>query len=158
MYDDVLVPTDGSAGMGRVSDQAGALAEAHGAVVHGLYVADTTSWTGLPLESSFEGIGETLRDDGTAALERLAAALETVPVRTAIREGSPAREIVDFAVERGCDVVVMGTHGRSGVDRLLLGSVAERVVRSSPVPVLTVRVTDDHGTGAERVAGETPGP
>jgi nucleotide-binding universal stress UspA family protein len=105
-----------------VIDQAGALAETHGAVVHGLYVVDTTSWTGLPLESSFEGIGETLRDDGEAALERLEAQLG-VPVRTAIREGSPAREIVDCAVERGCDVVVMGTHGR-GTDAERLASEA----------------------------------
>jgi nucleotide-binding universal stress UspA family protein len=158
MYDDILVPTDGSAGMGRVTGQAGALAETHGADIHGLYVVDTTSWTGLPLESSFEGIGETLRDEGEAALERFEDAVGTGPVRTAIREGSPAREIVDFAVERGCDVVVMGTHGRSGVDRLLLGSVAERVVRSSPVPVLTVRVTDDHRADAATEAGRLSDP
>jgi len=67
-----------------------------------------------------------------------------VPLETTTVEGSPAREIVDHAASIGADLVVMGTHGRSGVDRLLLGSVAERVVRSSPVPVLTVRV--DAGT------------
>jgi nucleotide-binding universal stress UspA family protein len=63
-----------------------------------------------------------------------------VPVETAVLEGSPSREIVRYAEAQDCDLVVMGTHGRGGIDRLLLGSVAERVVRASEVPVLTVRV------------------
>lgn len=56
-----------------------------------------------------------------------------------IRVGDPAREIVAYAHETCCDLVVVGTHGRSGLSRLLLGSVAERVVRTSHVPVLSVR-------------------
>jgi len=142
MYDDILVPTDGSAGMGRVIDHAESLAREHGATVHGLYVVDTASWTGLPMESSFEGVGEALREQGESALRQLERRVGEAPVRTETREGSPARLIVEFAAEEECDLVVMGTHGRSGVDRLLLGSVAERVVRSAPVPVLTVRVAD----------------
>jgi nucleotide-binding universal stress UspA family protein len=55
-------------------------------------------------------------------------------------EGNPAREIVEHAKRCGADLVCMGTHGRGGLNRLLLGSVAERVVRASEVPVLTVRV------------------
>jgi nucleotide-binding universal stress UspA family protein len=156
MYDAILVPTDGSAGMGRVVDHAATLAREHGAAVHGVYVVDTASWTGLPMESSFEGVGETLRDEGESALRHLEGRLDDSPVRTEIREGSPAREIVDAATRESCDLVVMGTHGRSGVDRLLLGSVAERVVRSSPVPVLTVRVTDDHGS-AHPTSGDSDG-
>jgi nucleotide-binding universal stress UspA family protein len=145
MYDDILVPTDGSAGMDRVIDHAASEATAHGATIHGIYVIDTASWTGLPMESSFEGVGETLRNEGESALRQLERRVQDPPVKTEIRQGSPAREIVDFATKEGIDMVVMGTHGRAGVDRLLLGSVAERVVRSSPVPVLTVRVSVDGG-------------
>lgn len=148
MYEDILVPTDGSAGMGRVIDHAEELAREHGAKVNGLYVVDTASWTGLPMESSFEGVGEALRDQGEMALRQLERRVDGVPVHTDIVQGSPARSIVEFTTEEGCDLVVMGTHGRSGVDRLLLGSVAERVVRSSPVPVLTVRVSHSEEMGA----------
>lgn len=150
MYDDILVPTDGSAGMKRVIDHAASLADEHGATVHGIYVVDTASWTGLPMESSFEGVGETLRNEGESALRQLERRVQDRPVETEIRQGSPAREVVDFATEKGVDVIVMGTHGRAGVNRLLLGSVAERVVRSSPVPVLTVRVSN----GEEEPASE----
>ncbi|WP_245781380.1 universal stress protein [Halopelagius inordinatus] len=58
---------------------------------------------------------------------------------TEIVEGNPHEEIPDYASEYGIDMVIMGTHGRTGLDRAVMRSVAERVVRRSPVPVLTVR-------------------
>jgi nucleotide-binding universal stress UspA family protein len=57
-------------------------------------------------------------------------------------EGNPHEEILEYVSEHGIDVVVVGSHGRSGIDRLVVGSVAERVVRLSPVPVLTVPAGD----------------
>jgi nucleotide-binding universal stress UspA family protein len=142
MYDDILLPTDGSAGMEAVIDHAGRLAAEHGARVHALYVVDTASLSDLPVEGGFEGVSRQLNTEGDRALADVEERLD-VPVERSLRDGSPAREIVAYATEEGCDVVVMGTHGRTGVDRLILGSVAERVVRSSPVPVLTVRVSPD---------------
>jgi nucleotide-binding universal stress UspA family protein len=59
--------------------------------------------------------------------------------QTVVREASPPAAIVDVALELNCQMIVMGTHGRSGVKHLLLGSVAEYVVRNSKIPVLTVR-------------------
>lgn len=140
MYDRILVPTDGSDGMGAVVDHAVSLAELHGATLHGLYVVNTASLADLPMESSWEGLSQALRKDGERALEAMEGRAGDVPVVTGMVEGSPARKIVAYAERESCDVIVMGTHGRSGVGRLLLGSVAERVVRSSPVPVLTIRV------------------
>lgn len=64
---------------------------------------------------------------------------EGIPVRWTIQAGVPFEEIVKTAAEQGADLIVMGTHGRSGLNRLLLGSVAERVIRLAPCPVLTVR-------------------
>lgn len=62
-----------------------------------------------------------------------------IPVETRLEEGEPSREILRVAEEVGCDLIVMGTHGRTGLGRLLMGSVAEAVVRRSPCPVFTLR-------------------
>jgi nucleotide-binding universal stress UspA family protein len=144
MYTNVLVPTDGSAGSDRIVEHAAALADEHGATLHLLYVVNTASFANLPMESSFEGIAATLEEEGRTTLEDAAATAQEVSpgvaVEQVIREGSPAVEIVEYARDGDCDVVAMGTHGRGGLNRILLGSVAERVVRNSPVPVLTVRV------------------
>jgi nucleotide-binding universal stress UspA family protein len=70
----------------------------------------------------------------------------------ATREGDPSAGIVAYADERGCDLIVVGTHGRGGVDRLLFGSVAERVVRTATGPVLTVRVESATGERADVAA------
>jgi nucleotide-binding universal stress UspA family protein len=139
MYDRVLVPTDGSPGMERVVAHAASLAELHGATLELVYVVNSSAVANLPMESSWEGVAEMLREEGENAL---AAAAETAGVETerTMLEGNPAREIVEHAKRCGADLVCMGTHGRGGLNRLLLGSVAERVVRASEVPVLTVRV------------------
>jgi len=127
--------------MERVVDHAASLAREHDATLHALYVVNTASLSNLPMETSMETVSQGLRDEGEAAMDAVARQVpESVSLQRSTVEGSPAREIVDYATTEGCDLVVMGTHGRSGVDRLLLGSVAERVVRRSPVPVLTVRV------------------
>jgi nucleotide-binding universal stress UspA family protein len=140
MYDNILLPTDGSEGMETVVEHARDLAEIHGGTVHALYVANTASLSDLPMESSWEGVNSALRQQGEQAVASVEEAVGDRPVETEIVEGSPSKEIVSYADENDCDVIVMGTHGRSGVDRLLLGSVAERVVRSASVPVLTVGV------------------
>jgi nucleotide-binding universal stress UspA family protein len=152
VYDRLLVPTDGSAGMERVIAHAEDIARVHDASIHGLYVIDATSFTGLPMETSWEGIRGTLENRGETALEEVERVVEDVPVETTTVEGTPNREIVRFATEQPVDCIVMGTHGRGGIDRLLLGSVAERVVRGSPVPVVTINVTESSALadGTER--------
>lgn len=143
MYEEILVPTDGSAGMDAVIDHAASLAREHDATLRALYVVDTASLTDLPMETSWEGVSEALKQEGRTALKEVERRVTEVPIETKMVEGSPARDIVSYAQKEGCDLIVMGTHGRAGFDRLLLGSVAERVVRSSTVPVLTIRVTVD---------------
>ena len=81
-------------------------------------------------------------------LVRLHPASEGVDIDPRLVEGSPAHEIVRFVTEEPCDLIVMGTHGRTGLGRLLMGSVAEHVVRKAPCPVLTVKapVVAEKGT------------
>lgn len=145
LYDRILVPTDGSDATERAIVEAVELAAAHDGTIHALYVVNTASFASIPTESSVEGVSEMLEREGDAALDAVerAANERGVPVERVQLDGSPAREIVRYAERSDCDLVVMGTHGRGGIDRLLLGSVAERVVRSSTVPVLTVRVGDE---------------
>ena len=137
MIDTVVVATDGSASVRRAVDVALDLAGRFDAEVHALYVID---------ESEVEASPEELRDDLHGALEDSGQeALDGVRERTdrevvtEVREGRPADEISAYAREIDADVVATGTRGRHGEHRFLLGSVAERVVRSCPVPVLSVR-------------------
>jgi len=142
MYDRILVPTDGSPSMQSVVDHALELATVHDATLYGLYVVDTGSFATLPVETTWDGVTEMLKEEGELAMEQFTELTGDEPVETAIRDGNPSGEIVDYARTNDCDAIVMGTHGRGGIDRLLLGSVAERVVRAAPVPVVTVPISD----------------
>lgn len=145
MYERILVPTDGSRGTAHVAMQAFDLAEQYGATVHLLYVVDDDA--GSILADAAETEAE-LRDRGERALETLAAlagAYHLEPVRE-MRKGDPAGEILAYGDEIDADAVVMGTHGRSGIERRLIGSVAERVVRNAERPVMTVRLPETDRT------------
>ena len=144
MYDRILVPTDGSTEVEQALEYAFDLAREHGASVRTLYVVDAAGYGGLPMETAWQGISEALRDEGREAIEHVEAiAPPDVDVAGTVLDGSPSRVIVEEAARQECDLIVMGTHGRGGIDRLLLGSVTERVVRRAPVPVLTVQVDAD---------------
>ena len=67
----------------------------------------------------------------------------TIPIEKSVLKGRPGKVIVEAAADRGADLIVMGTHGRSGFDRLIMGSVTERVLRSAPCPVVVVRHPDE---------------
>ncbi|MFP4625392.1 MAG: universal stress protein [Natronomonas sp.] len=150
MYNRLLVPTDGSPGMARVFDHAATLATEHDAEIHLIYVVDTVSFVNMPVETSWEGVTGMLREEGSEAIATAKAHLSDQPIVTDIVEGQPSREISSYASRAACDLIVMGTKGRGGLTRLLLGSVAERVVRASTVPVLTVKV----GVGSTRFETE----
>ncbi|MBX0294580.1 universal stress protein [Haloarcula nitratireducens] len=144
-YDDILVPTDGSDYAAAAVAHALAIAERADARVHAVSVVNlgdvaTGTEVGVPpkLVEQFETLAEeAVESVATAARE---AGLD---VETSVRTGVPARELLDYAEENPIDLVAMGTHGRTGWDRLLLGSTAERLVRRSPIPVLTVRRSDE---------------
>jgi nucleotide-binding universal stress UspA family protein len=76
-----------------------------------------------------------------AYLDGVAAQLDGIDVRTEIRQGQPAREILNAIRELDVDLVAMATHSRQGIDRLLFGSIAEEVIHASSMPVLLIRAS-----------------
>ncbi|WP_338740837.1 universal stress protein [Haloplanus salilacus] len=150
MFDTIVVATDGSKSVRRAVSVALDLADRFDATVHALYVIDEGD-----IEASPERVRDEMRDafDDSAhdALEEVAAATDR-SVTTAVREGRPATEIREYAESVDADVVAMGTRGRHGENRFLIGSVAERVVRTCPVPVLTVRQLDKGEVGSDQAA------
>jgi nucleotide-binding universal stress UspA family protein len=141
MYKKILVPLDRNAGAEAALPVAADLAKADGAVIRLLHVAPTPS--ALVAEGRVIAYADQesarLQHLGTVYLREAAHQLAGLPVEYAVRFGEPAEEILEEAREFGADLVVMATHGRSGVARLMLGSVAEAVLRRSEVPVVLVR-------------------
>ncbi len=135
--DDVLIATDGRPGVEAAVDQGLDLAAAYGSRVHSLYVVnDVHSHTSVVLEA-FEELGER---STSAIAER--ASERGLEAERAIERGIPHREIVAYADERDVDLVVVGTESRSGLDRVVAGSVSQRVIGTAPVPVLSVRTLE----------------
>jgi len=141
LYDRIVVPTDGSKSSQPAIEHAVELAAVHGATIHAVYVINLASFSGVPTEGTWEGVSTALEQEGEAALDAVVEAGKErgVPVERVRLEGRPSQRIVEYASENDGDIIVMGTHGRGGLDRLLLGSVAERVVRAASVPVMTVQ-------------------
>jgi nucleotide-binding universal stress UspA family protein len=144
MFKDILLPTDGSKGAEEAINCAVAIAKKFNSRIHVLFVVEPSRFqdfgAGVALASVIEAIqkaGEQIIRE-TAQMIRESGVLDVIEVT---REGHPAEEIVKYAKEAGIDLIVMGTHGRRGLDRILLGSVAEEVVRTADVPVMTVRMT-----------------
>lgn len=142
MYDDVLLATDGSEGTEAAVAHAGDVASTYTATVHILSVVDTRNRFETPTRGVAPSVwAEAERDRAEEAIEAAVATLpHSVTVERVVREGVPHEGILKYADEAGVDLIVMGTHGRTGLDHYLIGSVAEKVVRRSPVPVLTVRL------------------
>lgn len=145
MFERVLVPTDGSDGADNALDLAIDVALTNGSALHAVYVVDLD---GLAVDEDSETwlIHQALDAEGestTSAVRERAERAGVGRVETAVLAGRPHRAILEYVSEHDIDLVVMGTHGRRGLDRLLLGSVTERVIRTASVPVLVVRVPND---------------
>lgn len=139
MYDRILYPTDGSEGAEAALEPAIDHACQYDASLHVLYVVEETApamEAGAPdVLDALERRGEEVIEDvRTRALEA-----DVESVQATVAAGSPYRQIQRYVEDADIDLIVMGTHGRRGIDRYLLGSVAEKVVRTADCPVLTIR-------------------
>lgn len=148
MYDRILVPIDGPCTDDPAVHKAISIAERHDATLVLLHVVRTERMTSVSMESAWPGVLTIAREEGEAIIESAEGFVRSndMTCEALVSEGSPSREIVSAAREEGCDLIVMTTSGRNGLNRLLLGSVAERVVRQSPVPVLTVQRPNEPNT------------
>lgn len=138
MYAHILLPTDGSPGTAAATRQALSLATTYGASLSVLYVHDVSS---LPVDAHARSALQQFEEYGRESVDAIVrdARDRDVPdVQGVVREGTPVRAILEYVDDGDCDLVVMGTHGRTGLTRRLLGSVTSRVLRESPVPVLAV--------------------
>ena len=136
----ILCPTDFSPGAARALEIAASIAERYDASIDVLHV-----WS-PPVVVAFDAAIIPSPEDIAAYTEsahsKLDETLAGIPrphrfVRKHLVQGAPAEEILALARREKCELIVMGTHGRTGLSHLLIGSVAERIVRTAPVPVLT---------------------
>lgn len=138
----ILVPVDLSPASTILLEYANTIAEKFAAKIICLFVAeDPYSYTGLPVDVRLdpydEGIEAYSRKHMKSFIEenrkRVTGAWEGVVIT-----GHPAREIIDYAAKEKIDIIVIGTHGFTGLDRMIFGSVAEKVIKMAPCPVLVV--------------------
>ncbi|MFC6768225.1 universal stress protein [Natrinema soli] len=142
MYEDILLPFDGTEGAAGVLHHAGEIAHWADATIHILYVADTTRDSVTVVEGQTV---DALVRQGEDIVEEAEKTLCTLGVdyESDVVQGNPAPTISEYAERYEHDLIVMPTHGREGISRYLIGSVSEKVVRLSPVPVLTARMQPD---------------
>lgn len=136
-----MITTDGSVNTKNSIESGLELARQTGASVYAAYVVSTDFYSSIATDIGWETMYESLKKEGRTALKFVVDAGKEVgvPVEAIMLEGHPVPEIINFAEKEGMDLVIMGTHGRTGLDKLLLGSVAENVVSHCKVPVMVVR-------------------
>jgi len=156
MYDAILFPTDGSDAAETALDAAIAAADAHDATLHVLYVADTNQPSLANIQGEvtdvLEGEGRDIVDDAAGRARN--AGVDTV---AEVVQGGPSRTICEYVDDRGIDLVVMGTRGSRDIERIILGSVTERVVRNGAAPVLVVPPESDREYPPESILVGTDG-
>ncbi|MGD0056437.1 MAG: universal stress protein [Methanomassiliicoccales archaeon] len=146
LFKKILIPTDGSEYTKAAIGKGLELAKLMDAQVTALYVVDQTSFINFPMDSTIVSVYSLLEKEGKDAVDfvKTEGAKTGVKVDAIVEEGSPVRKIVEAS--RAHDLIVMGTLGRTGMSKILLGSVAERVVRYAHCPVLVVRATREESS------------
>ena len=138
----VLIATDGSENAEKAASYGMYLAKAACAEVHVLYVISTQhAVTTRTVKSWSEGLEEYLKDKGRVAISNVEKMGDEagVKVKSVFLKGIPVDKILEYARENNIDLIVVGTHGLTGIKKFLIGSIAERVVRHSRVPVMVIR-------------------
>jgi nucleotide-binding universal stress UspA family protein len=157
MLQKILVPSDGSSLSECALPLAKAVASAQGAEVVFAQVVELPRWTGAEPDGYvsadvYDEIISALEDEARRNLDSLAALAQQAGIRTSsvLRQGSPSIALLDIETEQHPDLVVMGSHGRTGLARFTLGSVADRLVREGTAPVLVVRSFGAEATRLQR--------
>lgn len=140
MYENILVPTDGSDHADRGVAHAMDLAAEHGARLHVLFVVDETVYGSTPALSSYEAFLEEVSEQAEDVAEEIVedATERGIDATMSVLRGTPHETILSYADDQGVDVIVMGKRGAAGVESPHMGSVTNRVLQESPVPVVPV--------------------
>ncbi len=141
MYNTILVAIDGSAVSEKAFEAAIEQAQAWKADLHAVYVVETGLFTDIPADNKLEVMYSLLEQEGASALDRIKeiAKKKNINVSTHFEQGHAGDTILQKALALNADLIVLGSHGKSNVDRLLLGSVSSFVVEHSVVSALVVR-------------------
>ena len=139
LVDRILIATDGSLKNRPALEEGIKIARAFGAAVHAVYVIDMGAFSSMSADMPIGDTYRIIKAEADEAFDRIKTLAGEMPVTTAILDGRPAAEIVKYAVAKKIDLIVIGTQGKKGFERLLLGSVAEEVIRSAPCKVLVVK-------------------
>lgn len=145
-YRKILIATDGSKNARNAADSGIEIARLSEAKVYVAYVIDTSSYASIPMDMKWE---ETMYEQfdrlGHEALTHVENAAKNagVEVESVLLKGHPAEELTEFAEKEGIGLIVLGSHGKSGIERFLLGSVSEKVVRNSNISVLLIRSKEE---------------
>lgn len=144
MFEKILVATDGSEHGTRAAKVALELGKISRGTVSVIYVADTIRTSYLPDDVLLFSIRELLLKEGKEAVKQVENMAKDASVKfeSTVVEGNPGSEIISFAEKAGMNIIVIGAVGRTGLEKFLLGSVAEKVVRHSMIPVLVVPLID----------------
>ncbi|AKB37448.1 Universal stress protein [Methanosarcina siciliae C2J] len=136
----IMIATDGSVCSRIAANYAIELARLSGGTIYAVYVVSTDYFSSMAVDFDWERMNEALKKEGHSAVNyvKRAGEMERVNVDPILLEGHPAEELIRYAEDNEMDVVIMGTFGKTGLDRLLLGSVAEKVVRHCKVPVMVI--------------------
>jgi len=139
LFHKILVATDGSERNIAAVKEALRIGRTCGSTVYAVYVMDLSAFESASADLVIRDSWAVVQREDADALSRVRAMAEGVALETVTLEGKPAPEIVRFAAENGIDLIVIGTQGKRGLERLLLGSVAESVIRTAPCRVLIVK-------------------
>ena len=140
MYKKILVPTDGSEFAQKAEKHASFLAKTTGDAIYALSVTENNFVNGLPLDDEVYQLNQLLKQRSEDNIKEFEEMDETSGIKFhgIIREGSPAKTILEVAKEEDIDLIVIGSSGKSGFDRFIMGSVAEKVVNAAKCAVLVI--------------------
>jgi nucleotide-binding universal stress UspA family protein len=141
VFTNILVAMDGSEASQRAMSQAVDLAKLCNAKLHTIYVVETGLFSSLPMEGTVEIMYSVLEKEGEEVMERAQkyASEKSITVITHMKQGHAGSEILALAEEEKSDLIIVGSHGKSNTDRLLIGSVSTFVVTHSTVTTMVVR-------------------
>jgi nucleotide-binding universal stress UspA family protein len=139
IFKKILIATDGSVKNQPAVTKGLELAREFGSIIYAIYVIDETPFTSSQPEILTGEVYMKLKDEGGKAVEQVKRIANGVKVETLVLSGRPAHVITEFAVKNNVDLIIVGSQGKSGLERLLLGSVAESIIRMADCMVLVVK-------------------